>query len=152
MKSFMKYVGFPALILLVLIQFLPIGKNHTNPPVLAEPMWDSQTTKQLFERACADCHANTTKWPWYSNVAPISWIIQEHVEDGRKHFNVSAWGAQKRNEGNEAAEEVEKGEMPIFGYDITHPEAKLSILEKEALIQGLKATFGSKQEKEDDDD
>ncbi len=152
MKQFMKYVGLPALILLVLIQFLPIGKNHTNPPIVAEPMWDSQTTRELFNRACADCHAHTTQWPWYSNIAPISWIISEHVEEGREHFNVSMWGIQKKNEGDEAAEEVEEGEMPIFGYDITHPEARLTADEKAALIQGLKATFGSKKEKEEDDD
>lgn len=100
-------------------------------------------TKQLFNRACADSHSNETKWPWYSNISPLSWIISHHVEDGRKHFNVSVWGIQKHNEGNEAAEELEEEEMPIFGYDITHPEARLNKEERKRLIQGLKNTFGT---------
>ncbi|MFT7860452.1 MAG: heme-binding domain-containing protein [Sulfurimonas sp.] len=150
MKKLFRFVALPLITLLILIQLLPIDKGHTNPPILAEPMWDSQTTRKLFQRACADCHAHTTNWPWYSNIAPISWIITDHVEEGREHFNVSVWGIQKKNEGDEAAEEVEDGEMPIFGYEFTHPEARLTADEKKALIQGLKATFGSK--KKDDED
>lgn len=126
----------------ILIQFVPYGIDRNNPQVVAEPQWDSKTTQQLFNRACSDCHSNNTKWPWYSNIAPISWIISNHVEEGRKHFNVSMWGVQKKNEGEDAAEEVEEGEMPIFGYDIAHPEARLSNKEKLLLINGLKATFG----------
>ena len=135
-------------VVVMAIQFIPFGKNHTNPPILAEPNWDSQTTKQLFDRACADCHANTTNYPWYSNVAPISWLIANHIEEGRAHFNVSMWGIQKKNKGDEAAEELEEGKMPVLGYDWTHPEARLSADEKQQLIQGLKATFG--EEKEED--
>lgn len=132
--------------LFLLIQLLPIGRDHTNPPIEAEPQWDSPKTKMLFDRACADCHSHTTKWPWYSNIAPLSWIITDHVIEGREHFNVSLWGIQKENEGEEAAEEVEEGEMPIFGYTITHPEARLSREEKQRLIEGLEATFGREEE------
>ena len=145
MKKVLKYGGL-LVILLVVIQFFPMGKDHTNPPVIAEPTWDSPKTKELFDRACADCHAHTTKWPWYSNVAPVSWIIADHVVEGREHFNVSAWGVQKHNKGDEAAEEVEKGEMPVFGYTFAHPEARLTKEEKALLIQGLKATFGEEDE------
>lgn len=148
MKKVMKY-GSLFVILFVVIQFFPIGKKHTNPPVVAEPAWDSPKTKELFDRACADCHAHTTTWPWYSNVAPVSWIIANHVEEGREHFNVSAWGVQKHNEGDEAAKSVEEGEMPVFGYTFTHPEARLTKEEKSLLIQGLKATFGEKHEDDD---
>jgi hypothetical protein len=66
--------------------------------------------------------------------------------EGREHFNVSAWGLQKHNEGEEAAEELEEGEMPVFGYTITHPEARLSEEEKQHLIQGLEATFGREED------
>ncbi|MFT7824145.1 MAG: heme-binding domain-containing protein [Sulfurimonas sp.] len=130
----------------IVIQFVPIGSDHTNPAIKAEPEWDSPKTKQLFDRACADCHAHTTNWPWYSHVAPLSWIISDHVTEGREHFNVSAWGVQKKNEGEEAAEEVEEGEMPIFGYTFTHPEARLSKKEKELLVKGLEATFGREED------
>lgn len=142
----MKKFGLGLVLLLILIQLLPIGRDHTNPAVQAEPQWDSPETKQLFDRACADCHSHTTNWPWYSNVAPLSWIIFDHVEEGREHFNVSAWGVQKDNEGEEAAEEVEDGEMPVFGYTITHPEARLSKEEKQLLIKGLEATFGREED------
>ena len=145
MKKVLKYSSL-LVVLLVVIQFFPIGKDHTNPPVVAEPRWDSPKTKELFDRACADCHSHNTKWPWYSNVAPVSWVIEGHVEEGREHFNVSAWGVQKHNEGDEAAEEVEKGKMPVFGYTFTHPEARFTKEETDLLIQGLKETFGEEDE------
>jgi len=130
--------------LLIVIQFIPYGKDHANPQVVAEPKWDTPKTRELFMKACADCHSFETKWPAYSNVAPISWIVYNHVVEGREHFNVSNWGHQKKNEGEDAAEEVEEGEMPLTSYLLVHPEAKLSENEKELLIQGLKNTFGEK--------
>jgi len=133
--------------MIVAIQFIPYGKDHTNPPVLAEPKWDSPKTKELFNRACADCHSNETKWPWYSNIAPVSWLVQYDTEEGREHFNVSMWGKQKKNDGDEAKEELEDGEMPPWFYVLPHPEAKLSESETEELAKGLLATFG---EEEDD--
>ncbi len=137
--------------LLVLIQFIPYGKDHSNPKVVAESQWDSPQTRALFMRACGDCHSNETKWPWYSNIAPLSWSIYHHVMEGREHFNVSMWGVQKKNEGDEAAEEVEEGEMPLKSYLLAHPEARLSKAEKEALIEGLRRTFGEKEKEHDDD-
>ncbi len=133
------------LIGLVVIQVLPFGRNHTNPPVLAEPAWDSPQTRATFIRACADCHSNETKWPWYSNVAPVSWLIVRDVNEGREKLNVSAWGLQD-NEADEAAEAVQKGEMPLWFYIPLHPEANLTTTEKEQFIQGLIATFGQEQE------
>ena len=130
----------------LVIQVVPYGRDHTNPPVTGEPAWDSPRTKELFARACADCHGHNTTWPWYSNVAPVSWLVQHDVEEGREHFNVSAWGIQKKNKGDEAAEEVREGEMPPAVYLPAHPEAKLSAEEKEALVKGLVATFGEEEE------
>jgi len=131
-------------VLLVLIQFVPFGKNHSNPPVTSEPAWDSPETAQLFARACGDCHSHKTVWPWYSNYAPISWLVANDVYEGREHFNVSMWNTQKRNKGKEAAEAIEEGEMPPWFYLIPHPEAKLSDQETAALIKGLEKTFGRK--------
>ncbi len=136
--------------LFILIQFIPYGKDHTNPKVVAEVAWDSPQTKEIFMRACGDCHSNETKWPWYSNVAPLSWSIYHHVEEGREHFNVSMWGAQKKNEGEDAAKEVEEGEMPLTSYLLAHPEAKLSDSEKKAFIEGLKKTFGEEEDEEEE--
>ena len=145
----MKKILLALVVLFVLIQFIPYGKDHTNPPVVAEPNWDSPRTKELFTRACGDCHSNETKWPWYSNIAPLSWSIYHHVVEGREHFNVSMWGHQKKNEGEDAAEEVEEGEMPLKSYLLAHPEARLSDSEKKELIEGLKKTFGEKEHDED---
>lgn len=130
----------------LLIQFVPYGMDHTNPPVIAEPQWDSPQTRELFMRACGDCHSNETKWPWYSHVAPISWLVAYDVKEGREHFNVSMWGHQRKNEGDEAAEELREGEMPPLVYLIAHPEARLSETEKKHLIEGLVRTFGKEEE------
>ncbi|HEX5623143.1 MAG TPA: heme-binding domain-containing protein [Sulfuricurvum sp.] len=133
----------------VAIQFIPYGKDHTNPAVISEPKWDSPRTKELFNNACADCHSHQTTYPWYSNVAPISWLIAHDIEEGREHFNVSAWGSQTKNEGKDAAKEVREGEMPLWFYLPTHPEAKLSDAEKQELMSGLEKTFGKEEEKEE---
>jgi len=144
----LKKIIIAVIVLFIAIQFIPYGKDHTNPKVEAQPQWDSPKTKALFMRACGDCHSNETKWPAYSNVAPISWFVYAHVEEGREHFNISMWGIQKKNKGDEAAEEVEEGDMPLSSYLLAHPEAKLTKTEKEQLIQGLKNTFGEEEEEE----
>lgn len=127
--------------MLVLIQLVPYGHGHTNPKVIQEPAWDSPATRELAARACFDCHSNETKWPWYSNIAPISWLVQDHVDEGREYLNFSEWN-KTYEEAGEAGETVEEGEMPIPNYLWLHPEAKLSVKEKAALIAGLNATLG----------
>ncbi|MCS7289657.1 MAG: heme-binding domain-containing protein [Roseiflexus sp.] len=131
--------------LLLLIQFIPYGRDHTNPPVIAEPAWDGPQTRALFFRACADCHSNETKWPWYSTIAPASWLITRDVMRGRAAFNVSEWG-RPDNEGDDAAKLVQNGEMPPWFYLPLHPEANLSPVERQQLINGLLATFGGEAE------
>jgi cytochrome c551/c552 len=129
----------------VLIQFVPYGKDHQNPPVLTQPQWDSMQTRELFERACANCHSHETVYPWYSDIAPISWLITRDVEEGREHFNISTLGIQKKNKIKDAATEVREGEMPPFFYLPLHPEAKLSDADKETLAKGLENTFGKEE-------
>jgi mono/diheme cytochrome c family protein len=131
-----------AVALLAAIQFVPYGRPRANPPVVAEPRWDVPPTRALFSRACADCHSHETRWPWYAHVAPVSWLVARHVEEGREHFNVSEWGLDRRNEGDEAAGMLAEGEMPLRAYLLAHPEARLSDAERAELIRGLEATFG----------
>jgi mono/diheme cytochrome c family protein len=140
-----KKIFLTLVVLFIAIQFVPYGKDHTNPKVESQPQWDTPKTKQLFMRACGDCHSNETKWPSYSDIAPISWFIAAHIDEGREHFNVSMWNIQKKQKGDEAAEEVEEGDMPLSSYLLAHPEARLNNAEKEALIQGLKNTFGEEK-------
>ncbi|TCD48798.1 heme-binding domain-containing protein [Chlorobium sp. N1] len=133
-----------AALALAAIQFVPFGRSHVNPPITGEPAWDTPRTRELFFRSCRDCHSNETVWPWYSNVAPLSWLASLDVSIGRRKFNVSEWGRPGRNEGDEAAEEVREGKMPPWFYMPSHPEARLTPEEKETLVRGLEATFGTK--------
>lgn len=135
-----------AMLVFAAIQLVPFGRDHQNPPVTGEPSWDSPATKKLFFRACRDCHSNETVWPWYTNIAPASWLAQADVTIGRKKFNVSEWGRTGKNEGDEAAGELRNGSMPPWFYLPAHPEAKLDPAEKEQLIKGLIATFGEKED------
>ena len=124
----------------ILIQFLPYGHDHTNPPVTAVPQWDSQQTRDLASRACYDCHSNQTTWPWYSNIAPVSWLIQHDVEEGRSRLNFSEWNQPQREVDN-AARQVQRGAMPPSYYGIMHSTANLTPDEKQALIQGLQTSL-----------
>jgi hypothetical protein len=130
----------------LLIQIVPYGRVHTNPPVLQEPQWDSPATRALAARACFDCHSNETKWPWYSYVAPASWLVAHDVEEGRSRLNLSEWGMPsgggEGGEGaGEAAEVIAGGYMPPAQYLLMHPEARLSDAEKQQLIQGMQASL-----------
>ena len=131
------------------IQFVPYGREHSNPPVTMEPRWNSPETKATFERACGDCHSHQTKWPWYSHVAPVSWLVQHDVDEGRAEFNVSNSDGGK--EAHEAAEMVTKGKMPLRQYLFAHPEARLGADEQQAFAIGLDATFGKGRAGGDDE-
>src|ERR1700690_972464 len=124
--------------LFALIQLIPYGHDHTNPPVIQEVQWDSPQTKDLAVRACYDCHSNQTVWPWFSNIAPMSWLIQHDVDEGRQKLNFSEWDKPQPNAA-QAADDVQSGRMPRFYYVPLHPAANLTSAEKDALIQGLKA-------------
>jgi len=129
----------------IAIQLVPYGRDHSNPAIIAEPAWIGTNTRALAARACFDCHSNETKWPWYSHVAPISWLVQYDTMKGRSEMNFSEWGT-KSDEADEAAEAVNEGEMPPAIYLVAHPEARLTASERTALIDGLNATFGSKDD------
>ncbi len=122
------------------IQLIPYGHDHQNPPVITEPAWDSQQTLDLAKRACFDCHSNETKWAWYTNIAPMSWLIQHDVEEGRQKLNWSEWDNPPRE--NESVETIREGSMPPRVYTVIHSEARLTDQEMSTLIDGMRATFG----------
>ncbi len=124
-------------VLTLAIQLVPYGRDHANPPVRTEPAWDSPQTRELAVRACFDCHSHQTVWPWYSNIAPMSWLVQRDVDLGRRKVNYSEWD-RPQEEAAESAETVQNGTMPPWYY----PWARLSTAERQALIRGLEATFG----------
>ena len=123
---------------LLLIQLVPYGRDHTNPDVVSEPAWDSAATRAYAVTACFDCHSNETVWPWYSNIAPMSWLVQRDVDEGRRHLNLSTWSP---GQGSQMAGMLSSGKMPPFQYQLAHPEARLSDEDKAAFIEGLIATF-----------
>ena len=133
------------------IQLVPYGHRHSNPPIVVEPRWDGAATRGLAARACFDCHSNETRWPWYSNVAPASWMVQEHVDAGRRALNFSEWN-RASEEASEAAEAVLEGEMPPASYLFAHPEARLTAAERSQLARGLVATVGRVGTDDGDDD
>lgn len=132
--------GIGAIALFALIQVIPYGHSHANPPVTGEPSWDSPRTEVLFTQACGDCHSNLTTWPWYSNVAPVSWLVQSDVDGGRSELNVSEWDRPQDGAGD-VVEQIEGGGMPPSYYTWMHSSAKLSATEKQALVRGWQATM-----------
>ena len=132
--------------LFLIIQLIPYGRDHNNPPVVREPAWDSAATRELVRRACFDCHSNQTVWPWYAVIAPASWLVYNDVAEGRGKLNFSDWlnGRREGEKGGEIRKEIEEGEMPPFQYRLAHPEARLSGEEKQFLIKGLTATVNGR--------
>ncbi len=131
------------IVTLGLIQLIPYGRAHSNPPVTGEPAWATPETRELMVRACFGCHSNEVEWPWYSNVAPISWAVTDHVDEGRDEVNYSEFG-NGGGDFDDTLESILDGEMPpgyftVFGL---HPEAKLTDAERDQLIAGLRATPG----------
>jgi len=133
-RSKKSLVLFAVFGLLILIQFVPVTRD--NPPVTGE-FDEHPEVLQVFKQSCYDCHSNATVWPWYSNVAPVSWIVADHVEEARGHLNFSNWKERSlKNQAHlreEIWDEVEEGEMPMTGYLMIHSDAELSDADK-ALI------------------
>ncbi len=121
--------------LLVLIQFWPV--KRTNPPVTSDVVASTEV-KALLRRACYDCHSNETRWPWYSRVAPVSWLLADHVKDGRKDLNFSEWPVLDFEAQQEAFEDITKqlqeGKMPLLSYKLGHPESWLNAEERAVLL------------------
>lgn len=140
MRHIVRNLVLAAVAVFVLIQFVPYGRDHSNPPVTMEPAWNTPGTRALVAGACLDCHGNETTWPWYSNIAPVSWLVQRDVDEGREELNFSEWD-QPQKEFEKIAKSILKGKMPLWYYTITHLDARLSDQEKQDLIDGLEATL-----------
>lgn len=134
------------LICFLLLQLVPYGRNHENPPVKSEPKWNSNATRELVKRACFDCHSNETVWPFYSKIAPASWLVYRDVNKARKVLNFSQWQGGAGDAENPVIIEtmVTKNDMPPFQYRIAHPNARLKPDERKRLIEGIKASLSYK--------
>lgn len=145
MKRVLKWIGGSLVVALVVIQAIRPAK--TNPPIDETKTMQANThmspeVSAIFDRACSDCHSSKTTWPWYSQVAPVSWYIVSDVNGGRKELSLSDWGnyepKRKARKLQEICEQVEKGEMPMKSYVLIHPAAKLSDSDKQLLCDWAK--------------
>jgi hypothetical protein len=116
----------------VLIQVIvPARTNPVSDPAmhLRAVRPDAAAAVAVMERSCRDCHSNDTVWPWYSRVAPVSWLVAHDVSDGRRELNISEFGTyndrRRQRKLEEACEQVREGEMPLWIYRLQHPEAAL---------------------------
>jgi heme-binding protein len=134
------YALVAALVLFGLAQLVPYGRDHANPRAGAEPRWDSPLTRALAADACFDCHSDLTKWPWYSKVAPVSWLIQRDVESGREELNFTQW-LRAQDGAGDAVEVTRSGSMPPWYYKAMHPNARLTSAERTRLADGLERTL-----------
>lgn len=128
-----KKILLALLIILVLIQFIPALPADYEPApgqTFQEVHQLPQDVAMILKTACYDCHSHQAKWPWYSKVAPVSFWIGHHVEEGREHLDFSQWATYSAKKADhkleEVIEEVKEGEMPMDSYTWLHPEANLS--------------------------
>lgn len=141
-----KKILIGALVVILGAQLIRIDK--TNPPVVeGEDLFsfkpaDDQVV-QLLHNACFDCHSNESKYPWYTNIAPVSWFIKHHIDEAREHANFSEWAKyndkQRAHILEECGEELEHHAMPLESYEWMHPEAELTEEERQVLIDYFEA-------------
>ena len=122
----MKKIIIALIVILIGIQFIPV--ERTNPPISMDISAPGNVAS-ILRNSCYDCHSNETVWPWYSKIAPVSFLVAGDVNKGRKHLNFSEWDKYETDKREkileEIVEEVEKENMPLPIYTFTHPNAKL---------------------------
>ena len=142
MLRLVKWIGLSILVVGLLIQFYrparinpPTDQSRTLGARVAVP----PETAAVLNRACRDCHSHDTRWPWYSNVAPVSWLVIDDVNHGRSHFNYSDWAKYDADAASDllkkACELARKREMPLPVYVPMHPDARLSHADVDAICR-----------------
>ena len=142
MKWFFR-IFMVTLVAFLAIQAIPYGRDHDNPSTVREPTWNSTRTRTLARQACFDCHSNITEHPWYSDVAPVSWLLQRDVEDGRKVLNFSEWNRAQDTDLAAVVESLQEDTMPPWYYRLLHEDSRLSALERQQLRAGLVRTWSA---------
>ncbi len=126
---------------IIIIQVVPGGrpeviKDNPDDLILNNHLPDS--VKSIFKNACYDCHSNETKYPWYAYVAPVSWLVSRDTWMGREHLNFSEWESyskmDKAKQLGDIYEEIEDGAMPMPIYILMHPEAKITLKQRELIM------------------
>jgi Haem-binding domain len=140
-KKVLRWFLLGIVLAFIVVQFVPV--ERTNPPV-EEEVSAPANVRAMLRRACYDCHSNETRWPWYSHVAPVSWLVAHDVHEARKHLNFSTWNQydpkRQARKLHEVWEEVEEGEMPLWYYLAIHRDAALSDADRALLRAWATAT------------
>ena len=128
--------------LLLVIQLVPYGRDHTNPQPTKQVALPTAAQRELFRAACQDCHSYNTDWLWYTNIAPVSWLVQSDVDGGRERMNLSTWDRPQPELGD-VEEAIQGGDMPPLKYWISpyHWNARLSDSQKQQLIAGFRTLY-----------
>jgi hypothetical protein len=136
MKTLRKIIKWMLIVIVCLFILIQVKRPARTNPAVDESQTifaRTQMTPQvaaIFNRSCVDCHSNKSVWPWYTNVAPISWFIVDHVNTGRKNMNLSEWGkldsGRQDRKLRQICDEVTDGAMPLSTYTPLHPGSKLS--------------------------
>ena len=146
MKKWLKIVFIVIVVFLAVAQF--IRPSYVNPPIdptktLTANAPVPPNIEQMLDRSCKDCHSNRTVYPWYSKVAPVSWLLADDIKDGRREVNFSEWGnyTQKRRlrKLKEICDQVKEHDMPLKKYLPLHPDAKLSDADRAAICAWAEA-------------
>lgn len=125
------------LIVFLAIQLVPYGKDHDNPRTVKEIRWDRPETRALASSGCFACHSNLTEWPWFTNVAPVSWLTMRDVHDGRAKLNFSEWQRPQEVDLQQVVDAIRGKGMPPLQYRAIHSDARLSDTERQQLEQGI---------------
>jgi Haem-binding domain len=128
-------------IVLLAIQVIPYGRDHDNPRTVQELKWNAPATRALTVDGCFSCHSNLTEWPWYTGVAPVSWLTQHDVEEGRSKLNFSEWQRPQDADLQDVIDAIRGKEMPPLQYRAVHSEARLTDAERQQLERGLTASW-----------
>ncbi|MGZ4677961.1 MAG: heme-binding domain-containing protein [Acidimicrobiia bacterium] len=136
----LRWVLLAVVVAFLAIQALPL--RVTNGSARDEPKWDSPRTRALAKVACFDCHSNEVHVAWFEQVAPLSWWIKSHVDEGRQKLNFSEWSTHHGEGLGDSSETISEGSMPPSYYTWLgmHSDAKLTAQEKRDLIDGLRKT------------
>ncbi len=138
---------FRILLLVVVVglisQVVPYGRDHENPKTVQEIKWDSPATRALASGACMDCHSNLTQWPWYTSIAPISWLTTRDVDEGRAKLNFSEWQRLQEADLQEVIDVIRSKEMPPLQYRALHGDARLTGTERQQLEAGITESWTS---------
>lgn len=141
-------IAIAVLVLLIVIQFIPVSLNQSEDQlpsdfIALQGEAIPAEISSMLKTSCYDCHSNNTSYPWYNKIAPVSWYLKKHVNNGKKHLNFSTWGdydaGKKAHKIEEIVEWVSDGEMPLSTYTLMHGDAKLSDTDRTQLVDYFKS-------------